>query len=637
KILQENSEGTEDEDLYQLPVVLIPELIGKPFNLVMSGTRCLLTKKIQAPTLMSLCNQIDESDPDYEIAKEFIQQCRFKVNELRALLAEDTVEHSSYIPRIKTNFKKNFIKNLVECLDNIKGDRFSEEEKQALRFAATIFDETIQLMPQEQYCDWTDTNVLIKGYSNYETLEQFVEEIKGINPNNGRVSLREVVRSFVNSAVEIHKVDFNKTNRLVHPLEDSRKGFAKPEKIELEQFEEDVHYLLCRERVKRKIVYNQEKDYTKKMFLRGPLRMINELIISYEKGNVKIVDNFLRNFDINKPSATVNLFLDKDNLTKLLDDDAYYLEIHRYMRSFRLALTKYLIMENPDIDLTEHRQRWVTEINVCLSRTNHAVSQIIRKLQGEQDYDNLKKNIEFREHLFYIKEALNKLENLTLEDIDFDKLQEQSLVDRIESQLKSEIQLAPEEVVKSLDPHIFSVRSWYIFFDPDASEAEQIAALMHDYDRFFGKQDKNRQPSYSQYKSDSAGVSASRSMEWLEEHYNLSTEILEEILYYITYHDDKEKDNLDQIKEDIYNEDWYANLRVLHAADCASYMEDNFEDYIMDNGTSKTHDKLSFMYNHLEEEHKIVLSKLHKKCLDRLFYLENERKDNTLVTSPLSS
>jgi len=142
--------------------------------------------------------------------------------------------------------------------------------------------------------------------------------------------------------------------------------------------------------------------------------------------------------------------------------------------------------------------------------------------------------------------------------------------------------------------HILNVLEWIYKLKPNPKITLQIAALLHDCDRFIERKriKKEKFDNYEEYK---------------KIHSKISAEIASKILDKINQSHLKPK-----IKELIKKHEVGGTplSDILMRADSLSFFDRNILDYFRWNGIKKTKNKIKFMYNRLDKKSKKLLKEI---------------------------
>ncbi|OQX92241.1 MAG: hypothetical protein B6D58_04015 [candidate division Zixibacteria bacterium 4484_95] len=154
--------------------------------------------------------------------------------------------------------------------------------------------------------------------------------------------------------------------------------------------------------------------------------------------------------------------------------------------------------------------------------------------------------------------------------------------------------------------HALNVLKWVENLKPDSDIALQVAALGHDIERALPVEKVKRVDfaSYDDFKRAHSENSA-RIMQKLLSEYPIPRNIIEKVVYLITYHEIGKDGDLD--------------LNILKDADSLSFFEVNLPHYFNREGLRETYSRMLWGYRRLSEGAKVYLKNFHynKDILNR--------------------
>ncbi len=141
--------------------------------------------------------------------------------------------------------------------------------------------------------------------------------------------------------------------------------------------------------------------------------------------------------------------------------------------------------------------------------------------------------------------------------------------------------------------HSLNILEWLFVLKSDSPLSLQLAALMHDVDRFFDQRRarKGLSETYQEYKSNHQNYSA-----------NIASELLAELGL---------NDHIEEVKSLIKVHEVGGNelAEILKNADSLSFFDKNIIEYYKDKGLEKTVNKVNYMYQRMSESAKDILRK----------------------------
>lgn len=152
--------------------------------------------------------------------------------------------------------------------------------------------------------------------------------------------------------------------------------------------------------------------------------------------------------------------------------------------------------------------------------------------------------------------------------------------------------------------HALNILEWLFVLESEPSKPLQIAALMHDVERFFNQKRiyKGSDISYLEYKT---------------KHQNNSAKIAEEILNELNL-----SEYISEVKKliKIHEVGGTIEADILKNADSLSFFDKNLIEYYKEKGLKKTEDKVIYMHQRMSDSAKAILkdSNFDFKSIDHL-------------------
>lgn len=172
-------------------------------------------------------------------------------------------------------------------------------------------------------------------------------------------------------------------------------------------------------------------------------------------------------------------------------------------------------------------------------------------------------------------------------------------------EIKKEIEKIVAQSDLVVDPaHSKNTLEWLLRLKPDADEALQIAALAHDIERGYDRNQKEHSNDPREYE------------EYRQKHPIRSAQITVDLMKEYSY----EENMIVRVQKLVENHETggYEDADILRDADSLSFLETNFDNYLMRKGKERTKQKVNDMYNRMSERSKEIGKDLYRKCLSKL-------------------